>query len=192
MQVKSPTKNTQRKQQPPPKPKRNNIQQKSKTLNDIQKKSSAHHNYNYNWNVVFPQTQIHQNSILYRDAAQNASYRKKLQIMSEKIMTMGGRGHLGNDFGGSTKELSPRKTVKNATLLYDNKHAKSEISLNQIKDENKSSLLNMIAMPFNWKSRMLMNRNEVKKTATSKPNLLTNFWKKKRVGGTAGLTCNKR
>jgi hypothetical protein len=111
--------------------------------------------------------------------------------MSEKIMTMGGRGHLGNDFGGSTKELSPRKTVKNATLLYDNKHAKSEISLNQIKDENKSTLLNMIAMPFNWKSRMLMNRNEVKKTATTKPNLLTNFWKKKRVGG-AGLSCNKR
>lgn len=110
--------------------------------------------------------------------------------MSEKIMTMGGRGHLGNDFGGSTKELSPRKTVKNATLLYDNKHAKSEISLNQIKDENKSSLLNMIAMPFNWKSRMLVNRNEAKK-ATSKPNLLTNFWKKKRVGG-AGLSCNKR
>lgn len=183
-------KNTQtiRKQQPPPKPKRNSIQralvtEKAKTIGS-QKKLTE----NYNWNVVFPQTQIHQNSILYRDAAQNASYRNKLQIMSEKIMTMGGRGQLGNEFGGSTKELSPRKTVKNSSLLYDNKHAKSEISLNQIKDENKSTLLNMIAMPFNWKSRMLMSRNEVKKTA--KPNMLTNFWRKKRIGD--GYTCNKR
>lgn len=180
-------KNTQeqsRKQQAPTKPKRNIIQRAIVTETKIsnQKKPSDH----YNWNVVFPQTQIHQNSILYRDAAQNASYRNKLRIMSEKIMTMGGRGQLGNDFGGSTKELSPRKTVKNATLLYDNKHAKSEISLNQIKDENKSTLLNMIAMPFNWKSRMLMSRNEVKKPA--KPNMLTNFFKKKRIG----YTCNKR
>lgn len=185
-------KNTQEqasKQQAPPKPKRNNIQralvtEKTKTSSS-QKKSSEH----YNWNVVFPQTQIHQNSILYRDAAQNASYRNRLRIMSDKIMTMGGRGQLGNDFGGSTKELSPRKTVKNASLLYDNKHAKSEISLNQIKDENKSTLLNMIAMPFNWKSRMLMSRNEVKKPA--KPNMLTNFFKKKRIG-VGGYTCNKR
>jgi len=106
-------------------------------------------------------------------------------------MTMGGRGHLGNDFGGSTKELSPRKVVKNVTLLFDDKHSKSEISLNQIKDENKSSLLNMIAMPFNWKSRMLMSRNnEVKKSSAGKTSMLTNFWRKRRVG--VGFTCNKR
>lgn len=142
--------------------------------------------------MVFPQTTIHKNSILYRETALNTSYRNQLKFMSEKIMTMGGRGHLGNDFGGSTKELSPRKIVKNATLLYDDKHSKSEISLNQIKDENKSTLLNMIAMPFNWKSRMLMSRNnEVKKNSAGKSsNMLTNFWRKKRIG--VGLTCNKR
>lgn len=171
------------KKQPPPKPKRNSIQKvtEKSTKTTESKKSSPQH---YNWNVNFPQTQIHQNSILYRDAAQNASYRKKLQLMSEKIMMMGGRGKLlGNTFGGSSKDLSPRKTVKNATLLYDNKHAKSELSLNQIKDVKSKSttLLNMIAMPFNWKSRMLMSRHETKKSEKSS-NLLTNFWRKIRVG----------
>lgn len=147
----------------------------------------------YNWNVEFPSTTIHHNSILYRDAAQNQSFRNKLKIMSEKIMTMGGRGHLGNDFGGSNKELSPRK-VQNGRFLLENKLAKSEISLNQIKDDPSatklsSSLLNMIAIPFNWKSRLLTNKNNA--SIKKKPNMLTNFWRKKRIGN-AGLACNKR
>ena len=164
------------------------MSEKSKTIGSVNIGQNSKQEH-YNWNVVFPQTTIHRNSILYRETALNTSYRNQLRIMSEKIMTMGGRGHLGNDFGGSTKELSPRKAVKNATLLYDDKHSKSEISLDQIKGENKVSLLNMIAMPFNWKSRMLMNKGEVKKSSP-KANLLTNFWRKKRVG--VGLTCNKR
>ena len=141
----------------------------------------------YNWNVDFPSTTIHENSILFRDAAQNKSYRNKLRIMSEKMMTMGGRGQLGNDFGGSTKELSPRK--KNQTLL-DYKFAKSEVSLNYIKDEQSrsktsSSLLNLIAMSFNWRSRQLTNRSDSRRDK-KKTNMLTNLFKKKRI------MCNKR
>lgn len=104
-------------------------------------------------------------------------------------MTMGGRGGLlGNDFGGSTKELSPRKRKKNA--LEDFKLAKSEISLNRIKDGESSgkissSLLNMIAMPFNWRSRQLTNKSEINKDK-KKTNMLMNLFKKKRV------MCNKR
>jgi hypothetical protein len=142
----------------------------------------------YNWNVDFPATTIHQNSILYRDAAQNESFRKKLKVMSEKIMTMGGRGHLGNDFGGSTKELSPRK--KNCNTLSDLKLAKSEISLNCIQNEQSSgkissSLLNLIGIPFNWRSRQLMSKSDNNKDK-KKSNMLTNLFKKKRI------MCNTR
>jgi hypothetical protein len=142
----------------------------------------------YNWNVDFPSTTIHQNSILFRDAAQNESFRKKLKVMSEKIMTLGGRGHLGNDFGGSTKELSPRKV--NSKTLADLKLAKSEISLNCIQNEQSSgkissSLLNLIGIPFNWRSRQLTNRCDNNKDK-KKPNMLTNLFKKKRI------MCNKR
>lgn len=143
----------------------------------------------YNWNVDFPSTTIHQNSILFRDAAQNESYRRKLKVMSEKMMTMGGRGQLGNDFGGSTKELSPRKRKNNSLLDY--KLARSEISLNCIKDDAasggkiSSSLLNLIAIPFNWRSRQLTNKSENSKDK-KKPNMLMNLFKKKRV------MCNKR
>lgn len=141
----------------------------------------------YNWNVDFPSTTIHQNSILFRDAAQNESFRKKLQMLNKRMMTMGGRGHLGNDFGGSTKELSPRKTKANT--LLDLKQARSEISLNCIKDEQSSgkissSLLNLIAIPFNWRSRQLANKNENKDK--KKTNMLTNLFKKRRI------MCNKR
>lgn len=107
-------------------------------------------------------------------------------------MTMG-RGNFGNDFGGSNKELSPRK-VKEKNLLLSIKLTKSEISLNQIKDEStrasraSSTLLNMIGMPFNWKSRMLTKRMDDKKKST---NMLTNFWRKKRIG-ISGFACNKR
>lgn len=143
----------------------------------------------YNWNVDFPATTIHQNSILFRDAAQNESFRNKLKVMSEKIMTMGGRGHLGNDFGGSTKELSPRK-VKSNTLFNPNL-ARSEISLNYIKDEPSSgkissSLLNLIGIPFNWRSRQLTSRSENNNKDKKKTNMLTNLFKKKRI------ECNKR
>lgn len=134
---------------------------------------------------------------MYRDTALNNSFRNKWKLVSEKMMTMG--SNLGNDFGGSTKELSPRK-INNAKLLLEQKHAKSEISLNQIKDEETkaqtSYLLNMIGLPFNWKSRMLMNRNSGRNNNSSsektkkRPNLLTNFWRRKRIGDT--LTCNKR
>lgn len=143
----------------------------------------------YNWNVDFPSTTIHQNSILFRDAAQNESYRRKLKVMSEKMMTMGGRGQLGNDFGGSTKELSPRKRKNNSLLDY--KLTRSEISLNAIKDDAasggkiSSSLLNLIAIPFNWRSRQLTNKSENSKDK-KKPNMLMNLFKKKRV------MCNKR
>lgn len=142
----------------------------------------------YNWNVVFPETTINRNSILYRDAAQNESFRKKLQVMSEKMMTLGGRGALGNDFGGSTKELSPRKTKSNT--LMDYKLTKSELSLNCNQNERRSgrfssSLLNLIAMPFNWRSRQMANRSENNKDK-KKPNMLMNLFKKKRV------MCNER
>lgn len=142
----------------------------------------------YNWNVDFPSTTIHQNSILFRDAAQNESFRNKLKIMSEKMMTMGGRGQLGNDFGGSTKELSPRK--KNRSTLLNYKFAKSEVSLSRIKDEQSSStisssLLNLIAIPFNWRSRQLTNRGDSNRDK-KKSNMLTNLFKKKRI------MCNKR
>jgi hypothetical protein len=107
--------------------------------------------------------------------------------MSEKMMTMGGRGQLGNDFGGSTKELSPRK-IKSNTFIND-KHAKSEISLNCIKDERSggkvsSSLLNLIAIPFNWRSRQLATKSEG--TREKKRNMLMNLFKKNRI------TCNKQ
>ncbi|CRK88356.1 CLUMA_CG002133, isoform A [Clunio marinus] len=138
----------------------------------------------YNWDVVFPSTTIHRNSILYRDAAQNESFRKKLKIMSDKMMTMGGRGQLGNDFGGSTKELSPRKVNSN-TLLNDSKLARSEISLEFIKNERSSgklssSLINLITMPFSWRSRQVTNKSEINKDK-KKPNMLMNLFKKRRV-----------
>lgn len=141
----------------------------------------------YNWNVEFPSTTIHENSILFRDAAQNESFRNKLKIMNKRMMTMGGRGQLGNDFGGSTKELSPRKTKANT--LLDLKQARSEISLNCIKDEQasgkiSSSLLNLITNPFNWRPRQLANKSENKDK--KKTNMLTNLFKKKRI------MCNKR
>lgn len=103
------------------------------------------------------------------------------------MATMGGRGQLGNAFGGSTKELSPRKTKANT--LLDHKLARSEISLNCIKDEQSSgkissSLLNLIAIPFNWKSRQLANKSESKDK--KKTNMLTNLFKKRRI------MCNKR
>lgn len=143
----------------------------------------------YNWNVDFPATTIHQNSILYRDAAQNESFRKKLKIMSEKMMTIGGRGQLGNDFGGSTRELSPRKTKANT--LLDSKLTRSEISLKTcVNDEPSSSkisssLLNLIAIPFNWRSRQLANKRDNSRDKR-KANMLMNLFKKKRV------MCNKR
>lgn len=105
------------------------------------------------------------------------------------MMTMGGRGELGNDFGGSTKELSPRKRKTNTLLDY--KQTRSEISLNQcIKDEESkgtksSSLLNLIAIPFNWRSRALTSKNEINKDK-KRANMLTNLFKKKRI------MCNKR
>lgn len=138
----------------------------------------------YNWNVDFPSTTIHQNSILFRDAAQNESYRNKLKIMSEKMMTMGGRRQLGNEFGGSTKDLSPRKR----NLLLDHKFAKSEINLNSIKNEQSkvsSSLLNLIALPFNWRSRQLANKCDKGKDK-QKTNMLINLFRKKRI------MCNER
>lgn len=104
------------------------------------------------------------------------------------MMTMGGRGQLGNDFGGSTKELSPRK-MKSITLMNE-KLAKSEISLNCIKDEQSSgkvtsSLLNLIAIPFNWRSRQLTNKSGSSRDK-KKTNMLMNLFGKKRV------MCNKR
>lgn len=101
---------------------------------------------------------------------------------------MGGRGQLGSDFGGSTKELSPRK--KNRNTLLDFKFTKSEVSLNYIKDEQikpkiSSSLLNLIAIPFNWRSRQLTNISDNRKDK-KKTNMLTNLFKKKRI------MCNKR
>lgn len=104
-------------------------------------------------------------------------------------MTMGGRGQLGNDFGGSTKELSPRKRKNNSLLDY--KLTRSEISLNCIQNDAasggkiSSSLLNLIAIPFNWRSRQLTNKSENSKDK-KKPNMLMNLFKKKRV------MCNKR
>lgn len=142
----------------------------------------------YNWNVEFPSTTIHHNSILFRDDAQNESFRNKLKIMNKKMMTIGGRGHLGNEFGGSTRELSPRK--KKANTLLDLKQARSEISLDCIKDEQSrgkisSSFLNLIGIPFNWRSRQMANKSESKdKKKTT--NMLTNLFKKKRI------MCNKR
>lgn len=108
--------------------------------------------------------------------------------MSEKMMTLGGRGALGNDFGGSTKELSPRKVKANTLLDY--KLTKSEVSLNLIQSEQSnskfsSSLLNLIAMPFNWRSRQMANRSECNKDKR-KPNMLMNLFKKKRI------MCNER
>lgn len=103
-------------------------------------------------------------------------------------MTIGGRGHLGNEFGGSTRELSPRK--KKANTLLDLKQARSEISLDCIKDEQSrgkisSSFLNLIGIPFNWRSRQMANKSESKdKKKTT--NMLTNLFKKKRI------MCNKR
>ena len=147
----------------------------------------------YNWNVVFPATTIHTNSILYRDAEQKESYREELKRMSEKVMTMGSHGYLlKSEFGGSNKELSPRKVNMHKSLLYDSNITKSEISLNQMKSEearNSSTLLNMIGIPFNWKSRMLTRKNSDRNNK-KKPNMLTNFWKKKRNG--VGYACNKR
>jgi hypothetical protein len=184
--------NTQRKQQAPPKPKRNQrlLETESNKIKTFASQKKLLNEY-YNWDVVFPATTIHQNSILYRDDAQNQSYRNKLKIMSEKMATMGGRGQLGNDFGGSTKELSPRK-MKSVTL--DTKLTKSEISLNLIKDADSakvsSSLLNMIGIPFNWKSRMLSNRVEANQQQKKKTNLLTNFWRKRR--NEVGILCNER
>lgn len=108
------------------------------------------------------------------------------------MMTLGGRGQLGNDFGGSTKELSPRKVNKN--LLIDKKLVKSELSLNHAKDNSEvspkvsSSLLNLL-IPFSWKWRVLTNRSDGNKDK-KKSNMLTNFWKKKRVD--TGVMCNKR
>lgn len=142
----------------------------------------------YNWNVDFPSTKIHENSILFRDDAQMESFRRKLRIMGEKSMTMG-RVNLGNTFGGSCKELSPSK-IKNKTLL-DNKLAKSELSLNDVQKSSvkniSSSLLNLIAMPFNFKSRTMASQrhNRDKK----KNNMLTNLWRKKRNDG---LVCTKK
>jgi hypothetical protein len=182
-------KNTQHRASEPSKPKPS--QRKVVTEPD-KKKTFANQkkllNEYYNWNVVFPSTTIHQNSILFRDAAQNESFRKKLQVMSEKIMTMGGRGHLGNDFGGSTKELSPRKQKSNT--ISEMKLAKSEISLNCIQNEQSkggvsSSLLNLIGIPFNWKSRQLTSKSDNSRDK-KKPNMLTNLFKKKRI------MCNKR
>lgn len=136
----------------------------------------------------FPSTKIHENSILFRDDAQMESFRRKLRIMGEKSMTMG-RVNLGNTFGGSCKELSPSK-MKNKTLL-DNKLAKSELSLNDVQKSSvkniSSSLLNLIAMPFNFKSRSIasqQNNRDKKKT-----NVLTNLWRKKRNDG---LVCTKK
>lgn len=109
--------------------------------------------------------------------------------MSDKMMTLGGRGALlGNDFGGSTKELSPRKVKANTLLDY--KLTKSEVSLNFIQNEQSSSkfsssLLNLIAMPFKWRSRQMANRSEHNKDK-KKPNVLMNLFKKKRI------MCNER
>jgi hypothetical protein len=167
-----------------PKPKQRTLGTEPKKTFATQKKLL---NEYYNWNVDFPSTTIHQNSILYRDAAQNESFRKKLKVMSERMMTMGGRGQLGNDFGGSTKELSPRKMKSNS--LMDCKLTKSEVSLHFIKNEQSSakvssSLLNLIALPFNWRSRQLANKSENRDKR--KPNMLMNLFKKKRV------MCNER
>lgn len=138
----------------------------------------------------FPSTKIHENSILFRDDAQMESFRRKLRIMGEKSMTMG-RVNLGSNFGGSCKELSPSK-IKNKTLM-DNKLAKSELSLNDVqkssvKNTVSSSLLNLIAMPFNFKSRtMASERNNRDKKIRN--NVLTNLWRKKRHDG---LVCTKK
>ncbi|KAG5671637.1 hypothetical protein PVAND_001828 [Polypedilum vanderplanki] len=186
---------------PPVKPKRTSINQRATLPPDTSKlKTFADHkkllNDYYNWNVVFPPTTIHENSILYRDAAQKESYRDGLRRMSMKVMTMGG-GQLGSDFGGSNKDLSPRK-MKNKSLLYSEKLTKSELSLNQIKhneinsnnNRGSSSLLNMIGMPFNWKSRMLMSKSNDTVTKKKSSNVFTNFLKRKRNG--IGYVCNER
>lgn len=179
-------KNTQQRTPTKPKPSQRTLVTDPKNPKTFATQKKLLNEY-YNWNVDFPSTTIHQNSILFRDAAQNESFRKKLRIMSDKMMTMGGRGQLGNDFGGSTKELSPRKRKNNT--LFDPKLSRSEISINYIKDEQSSgkissSLLNLIGIPFNWRSRQLTNRsvNKDKKKA----NMLTNLFKKKRI------MCNKR
>lgn len=202
MQKQSVVNNTQRKAVVPVKPRRN-IQQKAATLQPDSSKPTTfgerkqNFKEQYNWNVVFPTTSIHENSILYRETALRNSLHNKWKVMSEKMVTMGS-SNLCNDFGGSTKELSPRK-LNNAKLLLEQKHAKSEISLNQLKNEETkaqtSVLLNMIGLPFNWKSRMLTSRTNNSNSSNSeknkkRPNLLTNFWKKKRIGD--ALTCNKR
>lgn len=184
-------KNTQPRTSTPTKPKPSQkaqlTQPKTKTFATQKKLLNEY----YNWNLDFPSTTIHQNSILYRDAAQNESFRKKLRVMSDKMMTMGGRGQLGNDFGGSTKELSPRKVNTLGVTSMDHKLARSEISLNQIKSEQSSgtissSLLNLIAHPFNWRSRQMTNKSDNVRGDKKRPNMLSNLFKKKRI------MCNER
>lgn len=182
-------KNTQQRKSTPTKPKssQRKLVTDSKNTKTFASQKKLLNEY-YNWNVDFPSTTIHQNSILFRDEAQNQSFRKKLRVMSDKMMTLGGRGQLGNEFGGSTKELSPRK--KNCNTLSDLKLAKSEISLNCMQNEQangkiSSSLLNLIGIPFNWRSRQLTTNNNNQKDK-KKPNMLTNLFKKKRI------VCNKR
>lgn len=135
----------------------------------------------YNWNVEFPSTTIHQNSILYREAALQESFRRKLRIMSDRMMTLGGK----MEFGGSNMELSPRK--RGCTTLNDLKSAKSEISLDQMRNESaaklSSSLFNLLAAPFTWTTRQFANKSDKEK---KKANILTNLFKKKRI------MCNKR
>lgn len=139
----------------------------------------------YNWNVDFPSTTIHQNSILYRDSALNESFRRKLQIMSDRMMTLGAK----REFGGSNMELSPRKF--GCMTLSDLKTAKSEISLNQMRDESaaklSSSLFNLLTAPFSWTTRQFANKNRSSDDKENpKPNILMNLFRKKRI------MCNSR
>lgn len=105
--------------------------------------------------------------------------------MSDRMMTLGG----AMEFGGSNKELSPRK-FRGCTTLNDLKTAKSEISLDQMRNESaaklSTSLYYMLTAPFNWTTRQFANRNRSSDKETTKPNILMNLFRKKRI------ECNSR
>lgn len=100
----------------------------------------------YDWCLSFPSTAIHENSIMFRDGDQNRSFRRKQELLNQKLTK--GR----TQFSGSCQDLSPKKG-KISTL--SRKLTRSEYNLKEMdeKELGKSpSLLNIIGKPFGLKS----------------------------------------
>lgn len=140
----------------------------------------------YNWEVEFPSTAIHSNSIMYRDTEQNRSFKIKLRTINDRVM-LGNRLTKEKSFGGSCNNLAVNKVKQG--VWFDKKLAKSDQSIVDLNDgrrgsvKNSKSLLNLLSFPFNSANRGKNNNNSMGNLEPSWKRKIVNFWRRKNRTG---------